>query len=55
MNRYEELKNRFQQEINAFPMKWAFSKEQFDRSMQERRRLSNCSAGEKKRWKQLLQ
>ena len=35
MNRYEELKNRFQQEINAFPMKWAFSKEQFDRSMQE--------------------
>ena len=26
MNRYEELKNRFQQEINAFPMKWAFSK-----------------------------
>lgn len=79
MNRYAELKNRFQQEIDAFPMKWAFSKEQFDKSMRElgldpadtdkiigipgggfirksdKRRSSNCSAGEKKRWKQPLQ
>ena len=35
MNRYAELKNRFQQEIDAFPMKWAFSQEQFDKSMRE--------------------
>lgn len=35
MNRYEELKNRFQKEIDAFPMKFAFSQEQFVESMRE--------------------
>lgn len=33
--RYLELKRKQQEEINAFPIKWAFSKEQFKKAMEE--------------------
>ncbi len=35
MNRYAELKRRHQAEFNTFPIKFAFSKEQFERGMAE--------------------
>lgn len=35
MNKYTELKQKHQQEVNAFPMKFAFSKEQFEKGMAE--------------------
>lgn len=35
MNRYEELRNRQQEEFNKFPIKFAFSQEQFERGMRE--------------------
>lgn len=33
MNRYREMKERHQKEVNDFPMFFAFSREQFDRGM----------------------
>lgn len=35
MNEYTILKERQQQEVNAFPMRFAFNKEQFERGMRE--------------------
>lgn len=35
MNRYAELKNRQQKEFNAFPMKFAFTQQQFEDGMRE--------------------
>jgi hypothetical protein len=35
MNKYEELKLKQQKEFNAFPIKFAFTKEQFDKAMFE--------------------
>ena len=35
MNRYKELRNRQQEEFNKFPIKFAFSQEQFERGMRE--------------------
>ena len=33
MNRYDEMRNRHQQEVNAFPIGWAFSDQQFENMM----------------------
>jgi len=35
VNEYAAIKNRQQQEVNAFPMRFAFNKEQFERGMRE--------------------
>lgn len=35
MNLYIEMKQRHQAEVNAFPMKFAFTKESFEREMRE--------------------
>lgn len=35
MNRYAEMRNRQQEEFNKFPIKFAFSQEQFERGMRE--------------------
>lgn len=35
MNKYRELKERQQEEVNAFPIKAAFSKEQLQRALEE--------------------
>lgn len=35
MNRYKELKDKHQQEVNSFPMMFAFSQEQFDKGMKK--------------------
>lgn len=35
MNRYRELRERQQEEFNKFPIKFAFSQEQFERGMRE--------------------
>lgn len=35
MNKYKELKDKHQKEFNQFPMKFAFSDEQFERGMAE--------------------
>lgn len=35
MNRYEEMRNRHQEEFNKFPIKFAFNLEQFERGMRE--------------------
>lgn len=35
MNSYVEMKERHQKEVNEFPMKFAFSDEQFKRAMEE--------------------
>jgi hypothetical protein len=33
MNSYEEMKNKHQEEINAFPFGWAFNQKQFEEMM----------------------
>lgn len=35
MNAYAEMKKRHQEEVNALPMYWAFSDEQFDQQLKE--------------------
>ena len=35
MNKYQEMKERHQKEVNEFPMAFAFSKEQFDEGMRK--------------------
>lgn len=35
MNKYDEVKQKHQDMVNSFPMKFAFSDEQFNRSMEE--------------------
>lgn len=35
MNRYAEMRNRHQAAVNALPLKFAFSNEQFERAMKE--------------------
>ncbi len=35
MNKYQEMKERQQKEVNEFPMAFAFNKEQFDEGMRE--------------------
>ena len=35
MNRYAEMRNRHQAAVNALPLKFAFSTEQFERAMRE--------------------
>lgn len=35
MNAYAEMKKRHQEEVNALPMYWAFSDEQFDKQLKE--------------------
>lgn len=35
MNTYAEMKKRHQEEVNALPMYWAFSDEQFDQQLKE--------------------
>lgn len=35
MNVYQEMRKRHQEEVNAFPMKFAFSQKQFERGMCE--------------------
>ena len=35
MNSYVEMKERHQKEVNEFPMKFAFSDEQFKKAMEE--------------------
>jgi hypothetical protein len=35
MNKYRELKQRHQTEVNNFPIKFAFTNEQFEKGMQE--------------------
>ena len=35
MNKYVEMKERHQKEVNNFPMKFAFSDEQFKKAMEE--------------------
>lgn len=34
MNKYEELSNKHQEEVNSFPFMWAFSKKQFAEGME---------------------
>ena len=36
MNSYVEMKERHQKEVNEFPMKFAFSDEQFKKAMEEK-------------------
>ena len=35
MNKYQEMKERHQKEVNEFPMAFAFNKEQFDEGMRK--------------------
>ena len=35
MNKYDEIKEKHQKIVNEFPMKFAFSDEQFNRGMKE--------------------